>query len=374
MGFLDKNPGGFIGADAEYDLGGIFRVKDAVGGMVTNGLQFYLDAANKNTYTPYSVRYIRWSANGSTANASTHFVELQAWGTDGVNKASGIPTTIIQGNYVGGANTIVTNGNTATAEYYDMSGTQPTIQIDLGSVQSIHSFNLWMYYGDGRSYYSVTLQISTDGTNFYTIYGPVTAAINNTRITKGSNDMVSSIFMTPVNLSYSSSNKGYFAFDSSKLYANTSAFNKTSGQEITVCAMIYPQALGGAYRDIFVNRSDSLYNWILYQHTNDGSIQLHGTAQNKSTYIPTINTWVYICATVDSSGNYKLYANGAIVQTMTGYAYGPQAPSYLCIGAFGASSYEPWYGRGSVYQIYNRALTQDEVLRNFNAIRGRYGI
>jgi hypothetical protein len=379
MGFLDKNPGGYIGYDAEYDLGGVYSVKDATTGIVRNNLQFYLDAANKNTYAPYQVRYIRWSANGGTTNASTHFVELQAWGTNGTNKASGISFSVIQGTPEGsGTTATVTNGNTATTDYFGMGGTQPTIQIDLGNIYDIQSFNLWMYYGDGRSYYSVTLQVSTDAINFYNILDPVTLAVNNTRITATTYNDISGLNenVTVGTISYTKDNKGAFIFEgtsANRLFRSTSTVHRSAGQELTVCAMVYIQALGGAYRDIIVNRSDSLYNWMLYQHTTDGSIQLHGAAQNKSSYIPTINQWVYLCATVDASGNYKMYANGSIVQTLTGFAYQTHTPNYLVIGAFGGGI-EPWLGKGSVYQIYNRALSKNEVLRNFDVLRGRYGI
>lgn len=238
--------GRYIGYEQEYDLGGIYNLKDAYTGIVRSGLQFYLDAANKASVS----------------------------------------------------------GNT----YNDISGLNEN--------------------------------------------------------------------MTPVTLDTSTDYKGIINFggtSANRLYRSTTTFNRSAGQELTVCAMVYPKALGGSYRDIIVNRSDSLYNWMLYQHATDGSIQLHGSAQNKSTYVPVLNKWVYIVATVDSSGNYKLYANGVVVQSLTGYSYQSMTPSYLVIGALGTGG-EPWYGKGAVYQIYNRALSQAEINNNFNAIRTRFGL
>lgn len=158
-----------------------------------------------------------------------------------------------------------------------------------------------------------------------------------------------------------------------KIYSSTSLFNKSNGNPLTVAVWMKPERNAGQYQDILVNRSDATYNWMLYQHTTDGSIQLHGSAQNKSTYIPTLNTWIYVVATVSASGNYILYVNGVVQQTVTGFTYFGGAPSLLTIGMFGTSS-EPYLGQISAAQIYNRDLSAIEVNQNFNALRGRYGV
>jgi hypothetical protein len=33
-----------------------------------------------------------------------------------------------------------------------------------------------------------------------------------------------------------------------------------------------------------------------------------------------------------------------------------------------------WPGSSSIFQIYNRALTAQEVLQNYNALKGRFGL
>jgi hypothetical protein len=186
-------------------------------------------------------------------------------------------------------------------------------------------------------------------------------------------DLTGNNIITANSLTYA--NDGSFSFNgtSNIITSSTTAFNRVNGDVMTVAAWIKPQRNAGQYQDIITSRSASYHNWILYQHTIDGSIQLHGENQNKSSYIPILNTWIYVVATVDSSGNSLLYINGIIQQTVTNYIYHLASPNLLSIGGYGNVS-EPYLGNISVVQIYNRALSLAEIQQNFNATRSRYGV
>jgi len=176
------------------------------------------------------------------------------------------------------------------------------------------------------------------------------------------------------NVSFDSNAQIVFDGTDDGIIINTSQFNKTNGDPITVECVIKPQRNAGQYQDIIVNRNNSQYNWMLYQHTNDGSIQLHGSDQYKSTYIPTLNQYVHIVATVDASGNYVLYANGEVKQTVSGWTYAGMSPSQLCIGIFGDARYEPYQGNIDIAKIYNRALSSSEVKQNYNKYKTRFNL
>lgn len=159
-------------------------------------------------------------------------------------------------------------------------------------------------------------------------------------------------------------------FNGSDDYARVTGigtFQRTNGEELSVAVWINPGRLGGSYQDIVENRSASTYNWMLYQHTTDGSAQLHGASQNKSTYIPSANTWVFIVATVDKNGLYNLYANGSLVQTVSGYQYNPGTPNELSIGNFG--TFEYFQGKIDDARIYSRTLSATEVQAMYNATK-----
>lgn len=92
------------------------------------------------------------------------------------------------------------------------------------------------------------------------------------------------------------------------------------------------------------------------------------------------NTW-YNVVGVRNEGTSSIYLNG-IFQTSSakplGTPYvGPVIP-YLTIGAQGFNTpdyvYFPYSGSIASVEIYNRILTNDEILQNFNAMRARFGI
>ena len=178
---------------------------------------------------------------------------------------------------------------------------------------------------------------------------------------------------TPTGTTYTNAGKvgGARSFNGSSDYirASTSAFNRTNGQELTVETWINPSRYTG-YQDLVVNRSATVYNWMLYMHATDGSLQLHGSAQNKSSYIPPLNTWTHIAATVDTSGNYKLYANGILVQSLTGYTYGAGVPSELSLGNFGTAEY--YQGSLDEVRISNIARTANEIAESYKLGRDSY--
>lgn len=175
-------------------------------------------------------------------------------------------------------------------------------------------------------------------------------------------------------LTYNSDGTFSFSNSNDRMTVSSSSFNRVNGQEITVSCWIKPNRLGGQYSVFCTNRStdSGTYNWIFYQHTTDGAISFHGATQNKSTYIPTVGTWVNVTNTVTAAGVSTLYVNGESVFTVNGYTYGG-TPSLLGIGANPGGS-EPYQGSISNVNIYNKALSSSEVKQNFNALRKRYNV
>jgi hypothetical protein len=191
-------------------------------------------------------------------------------------------------------------------------------------------------------------------------------------------DLVGSNNGTLVNgPTYSSANGGSLVFDGTNDVVNstTSIIDRADGQEITVSCWIKPSRTSGQYSVFCTNRSNdaSIYNWIFYQHITDGAIAFHGDAQNKSSYVPTINVWINVTNTVTASGVSTLYVNGVSTYTVTGYTYGNGTPSRLGIGA-DPGGQEPFQGNIANTQIYNRTLSAAEIQQNFNATRSRYSI
>jgi hypothetical protein len=89
----------------------------------------------------------------------------------------------------------------------------------------------------------------------------------------------------------------------------------------------------------------------------------------------TANRWNHIVCTY-SSGTKIVYVNGVAIAQQTGLTGSiPTGQTNQYIGKYGSGSNQyPFSGSIAVSKVYNRALTAAEVLQNFNAIRGLYGI
>ena len=120
-----------------------------------------------------TVRYIRDSVNGSTANAGCHWIELEAF-SDGVNVALHKPVTSNRPAHGGSGTVLVTDGVTSgvgTSDYYFSVWTGPTwIQVDLGQQYTLDYIKVWRFYEDGRCYHDVKTQVSADGVNWTTVF------------------------------------------------------------------------------------------------------------------------------------------------------------------------------------------------------------
>ena len=123
-------------------------------------------------------------------------------------------------------------------------------------------------------------------------------------------------------------------------------------------------------------------------HINSGfgrskwTVQAHGTsASGDLVYRGAENNWYNIVLTMDN-GVGNVYINGAL--NTQPYYYGPSISSgtmattpggaYLLTSNRGGYSAAAQHNRWAQSSIYNRALTASEVLTNFEALRGNFGI
>jgi hypothetical protein len=83
------------------------------------------------------------------------------------------------------------------------------------------------------------------------------------------------------------------------------------------------------------------------------------------------NTWYNLCATY-SSGAITYYLNGVNDGTTSRTFTASTGPTYISSWAYSAGYFIN--GSASSVLFYNTALTADQVLQNFNALRGRFGL
>ena len=94
----------------------------------------------------------------------------------------------------------------------------------------------------------------------------------------------------------------------------------------------------------------------------------------KTSWAPSLNTWYHIVATHNSSDNSnKLYVNGILESTLTrNVSYVENAVTR--IGCFYNTPSLLFAGKIPIVQIYNRALTPQEITQNYNALKSRFGL
>ena len=120
----------------------------------------------------------------------------------------------------------------------------------------------------------------------------------------------------------------------------------------------------------------SFQDWFLSIVGSEGKVQLRHHNGTSTAYNLTSNTvlstgeWYHITA-IDDDSTVKIYINGVLdasTSSATGVSRSGHSP---VIGNFGSFYFD---GDISQMKIYNKALTADEVVTNFEASRDRYGV
>jgi hypothetical protein len=118
------------------------------------------------SFESVSARYVRFYSNGSTMNSNNHYAEIEIYGSS-ASAISNLAEGKLFSSPASSNLSVVTDGikntNVYADDYPKASGIQ-YVQVDLGGNYDLSSVKLWHYYGDGRKYHDVAVQISNDPT------------------------------------------------------------------------------------------------------------------------------------------------------------------------------------------------------------------
>jgi hypothetical protein len=192
------------------------------------------------------------------------------------------------------------------------------------------------------------------------------------------NDAISSGFkFTLINgPTYSSSNLGFFNFDGSNDIA-TAGYNSALDTQ-TPTVEVWVKTNATTQNGFWFEKGSVNSQYALFQE--GGVIQwrlgsLGDLSTTTATYMNTTN-WYQVVGTF-RSGSRILYINGVQVNSNATTGTLSTNGNGMSIGAYGGTSGSNAYyynGSLSICRVYNRVLSPAEVLQNFNAQRGRYGI
>mgnify|MGYP003639922343 CR=1 FL=1 len=163
-------------------------------------------------------------------------------------------------------------------------------------------------------------------------------------------------------------------------------FNKLEG---TISAWVYPTSYSGS-NGIFVNRDNSTANapdwlwagmWgsgsVFYLRLGSASSCCHNDLSftSASSSIP-LNTWTHVTCTWKSAGSSHIYINGAQKTTRSIYSIPNTSPStHGRIGlGHGSGTTGAWNGKIDQFRIFQSQQSLDQINRNYQATKGRYGL
>jgi hypothetical protein len=179
---------------------------------------------------------------------------------------------------------------------------------------------------------------------------------------------------------YSSANGGTLVFDGSNDYGNIATFTGKPTVQITCEAWIYPTRTPsiGTIRGGVISSTNSMYHGIIDSSDDGLTHSLHVANQTSVSRTGSVigkvpqNQWSHITMTYDGVRN-RGFINGELVYDVA--QTGTITDGTYVIGTYGqglTDGVHNFLGNIAVARIYNRALSNDEIIRNFNAESSRF--
>jgi hypothetical protein len=311
----------------------------------TTGYKYWAIASTIATTGTHTFSYYARLVGGPTASSNLNNAQL--WRSNGVDQS-------VTGDW----------NPTYTTEWVRYSTTGPCTAGTSLDYFPIHSGSLTGGYT--IQYCGFQLELGTYATPF----------VNGTRsTTQALLDPTGQNTITATSLTYPSD--GSFSFNGSTnriTCPSTSALDFAGSQQYTVMAWIYPLLGGGTWHGIVSKGESQQYAFTvnspgayIHYETNQGGVGALNSAGGSITQ----NAWQYVGIRFDGT-NKTIWKNGEIIATQAAAVNSTSNTEQLRVGEGNAN--ELFNGNITQVTIYNRALSDNEVRQNFNAIRGRYGI
>ena len=181
---------------------------------------------------------------------------------------------------------------------------------------------------------------------------------------------------------FDSANGGSIVFDGTNDYVSITRNSSITPNYISVCGWIkinskssnqfllaLPRSVNGG-ASYMMYYSLSLDGFVAYARTNST-----GTIQTTSTFSPDTGRWYFLSMTSNGS-NLILFIDGEFEASLSFSSVLEYSGStVLRIGSYDNQG-TPTYTNGNIplTQIYNRALSAQEIKQNYKATKGRFGL
>lgn len=175
---------------------------------------------------------------------------------------------------------------------------------------------------------------------------------------------------------FSSLNGGSIVFDGSNDYIDISTSPNLTNP-LTICAFVNTSFITGSNQVIYGPSANGSDNWL---SVSNNRAQIHATqTSDVNNFAVTGNTvigankWYYITGIVNNNV-ISLYINGVFETASSAQAF--TAGGWNSTARIGqrATGQFPFNGRIAYVQGYNRALSAQEILQNYNATKSRFNL
>lgn len=175
---------------------------------------------------------------------------------------------------------------------------------------------------------------------------------------------------------FNSSNGGSIVFDGADDYVSCGNNSSLQINQGTISAWVKTSSPGSSFRGIITKQN----NYALFTENSVLVTYDWGGGGTRSTGINIADgTWKNVAMTFTTntgtpSNNTIVYLNGSAVLTTTTKFLNNNVEAQLGCGGFFGGSSQLLNGNIAIGLIYNRALSSVEVLQNYKAQKGRFGL
>jgi len=179
---------------------------------------------------------------------------------------------------------------------------------------------------------------------------------------------------------FDSANLGSISFDGVDDYVeitDSTTMRMTSGG--TILAWIYPLSLGGGSNARIISKGDSGSSadyHLFIGGTNQLAFRAGGSSLTLSpNNAITLNKWNFITVVFNNTGRF-LSIDGVVVNSSSESTttLPPNTAGVVRIGQISNDTTRTFDGRISNIIQYSKAFTPQEILQNYNALKGRFGL
>ena len=367
-------------------------------------ITYVYDKPKKKTEKLNNVRYIKNCINYSSANDNNLWIELQAI-KDGVNIAKGKTVTGTTPEMSSRPYSRITDGDITNDDYHFAQASAQTnnqcITVDLGDTYDLDEVAVWNHFWDQRSYYDNVTSVSSDNNSWTEVINEASIETSNGHRINAYTDTYNGYIQdnlilwldgyanTGATHAYSSSTwkdlsgnnnnvtvsgstwySNYLSFDGVNDYAYRTNATYNITDEYTLEILVTPKRNTGTYQIIFntVNHGRWTERY-LSTDIGDGGFTYTISDSTNSSHItkPILDeelNKVQLVSSVLKERNLKAYSNATLYKELTADFSPKITQNRIYIGG----SESAYYFQGEIYSIrvYNRALTEEELLHNYN--------